>query len=150
MGLQDRVQDRLDIMEVMSRYGWATDTKDFELLDRVFAPDAVATYEGFSEPTKGLDAIREFGRRALEPLDGTQHLFTNFAIEFESEDEARLRVCHQAQHINHRALDGPLYTVAGTYHIRVRRMSGTWLITELNYSTVWTSGNPAVLDHIAL
>lgn len=44
-----RVQDRLDVIELSSRYAWGIDTLDRALLARTFTPDAVAEFVGVGE-----------------------------------------------------------------------------------------------------
>lgn len=48
--------DHLAIRNVLSRYCEALDSKDFDLLQKVFLPDAVADYP-FHSGLKGADAV---------------------------------------------------------------------------------------------
>jgi hypothetical protein len=140
--------DRDAIIDLMTLYAWQTDSKSYETFERVFAPDVECSYEGFSEPIVGLDAIREFAHRALDGLDATQHLFSNFAIEIDG-DSAQFRMSAQASHFKNDAPGGPLYVVAATYYITVARTPAGWRITRLRCTPVFTSGNPAVLAELA-
>lgn len=136
-----------EVVELYSRYGWACDTRDWDLLRSCFASDVTVQYVGFSEAYEGYDALEHYLRHALEPLDGTQHMFSNFVVQV-NDDIGTFRCHMRAQHILHGAENGQLFEVAGTYHCKIRLVDGAWKITELNYQPTWWQGNPAVLAHI--
>jgi hypothetical protein len=52
-------EDRLDIIELSSRYAWGIDTVDRALLARTFTPDAVAEYIGVGENPLDLNVRLE-------------------------------------------------------------------------------------------
>lgn len=138
---------RDEIVELFTRYGWACDTKDWTLLESCFYPDATIDYSGFGHAIEGYQPLEDYLRQALDALDATQHLFTNFAVEIAG-DECTFRCGMRAQHVRRSATDGPLFEVAGTYHVAARRSEDGWRMTELRYTPIWMSGNPNVLAHI--
>src|SRR5436305_541778 len=77
--------DREQIEELMSTYGQAIDAKNYDGVAACFAPDAIVEYTGYSQHLKGHKDIVGFMRQALEPLDGTHHMFANFIINVERE-----------------------------------------------------------------
>jgi hypothetical protein len=115
--MDDRVQvlaDKSEITEVMTRYCFAVDFREFEQLRNVFASDAEATYVlsplglGLDDVhLSGADAIIEWLSSVLGNLGepGPRHAMTNFLIEIDG-DRARSR--------NYLA-SGGLYTVE---HVR--------------------------------
>jgi hypothetical protein len=50
--------DQLAISNCLSRYCEALDTKNFDLLDKVFVPDVIANYP-FNPDLKGVDKVKE-------------------------------------------------------------------------------------------
>jgi hypothetical protein len=116
--MDDRVQDVIDktaITELMTRYCYAVDFREFDQLRHVFHADAEATYI-LSPLGLGLDDVHLSGVEAIvewlssvlgnlgEP--GPRHAMTNFLIDVNG-DHARSR--------NYLAGGGGLYTVE---HVR--------------------------------
>ena len=112
--MDDRAQDLADkaeIVELMTRYCFAVDFRDFEQLRTVFATDADATYVlsplnlGLEDVhLSGVDAIVEWLSSVLGNLGepGPRHAMTNYLIEIHG-DHAHSR--------NYLAGGGGLYTV---------------------------------------
>src|SRR5687767_1806054 len=107
------VLDEREILQVVTRYARALDTKDWALLDDVFVADATGD---LSSPALlvGVDAIRTRIRAALEHLDASQHLVGNHEVLVDG-DDATHRCYLQAQHVRRSAAKGPNYIVAGSY-----------------------------------
>jgi ketosteroid isomerase-like protein len=140
-----RLLDEAAIREVAVRYCWALDEHQWEALGDVFLPDATAQL-GNDRVLDGIEAITARVRRALEPLDGSQHLAGNHEVLVDG-DEARHRCYVHAQHIRHAAEGGSLYVVAGRYLDRLRRTpAGEWRIVHRRLEVMWTEGNLAVID----
>jgi SnoaL-like domain len=140
--------DHEQIVDLMVRYGRACDTKDWQLLESCFVPDAFVSYNKFGAPLEGYAALEGYLRRALDALDGTQHLFTNYAIRTDG-DAGHFRVSLHSQHVKHDAEGGATCAVGATYEIDAARVGGVWKMTRLELEPIWLSGNPAVLEHIA-
>jgi SnoaL-like domain len=116
--MDDREQalaDKAEIVELMTRYCFAVDFRDFERLRDVFAADADATYVlsplglGLDDVhLSGADAIVEWLSSVLGNLGepAPRHAMTNFLIEVDG-DRAHSR--------NYLASGGGLYTVE---HVR--------------------------------
>jgi 3-phenylpropionate/cinnamic acid dioxygenase small subunit len=134
--------DERDIVQIALRYCRALDTKDWALLDDVFARDATAD---LGSPTRlfGVEAIRERIRIALGPLDDSQHLVGNHEVAVDG-DAASHRCYLQAQHVRHDATGGPNYIVAGRYEDRLVRTDVGWRIAHRTLDVMWTDGNLAV------
>jgi len=43
----------------------------------------------------------------------------------------------------------PLWTVGGTYHVRLTRTGGRWAIEALTLKVAWTDGNPDIMTRAA-
>ncbi|MBI5089067.1 MAG: nuclear transport factor 2 family protein [Actinobacteria bacterium] len=92
-----RTADKVEIMEVLSRYHQLVDSKDIESLGLVFTDDARCEYLGQEElfgirgdsPT-GLPAIQAFLADALAPVD-TRHNMTNHVFVSLEGDHAHTR-----------------------------------------------------------
>jgi hypothetical protein len=122
--------DRLAVAELMTRYAYAVDSLDRELLASVFAPDAVAEYVAvgpspfeLDERLEGFEAIWGWLSRVLEgrERDFPRHYMTNPLVELDG-DRARLRVY---QH-NWNMSSGGIYTVDAV------RTDAGWRIAKLH------------------
>lgn len=134
------LSDHRAIVEVTVAYTYALDTKDWDALDEVFVPDATAF---LTEPLEGRDAIKARVRRALEPMDTSQHMISNHQIVVDG-DRATCRCYLQAQHVRQAAHGSPNFVVAGRYDDRLVRTPSGWRIVRRELSIMWTDGNPAV------
>lgn len=132
--------DRAAIVDLTHLYCWALDTKDWGLLDQVFAHDARAY---LIEDLVGREAIKARIDRALAPMDRTQHAVFNHQIRIEG-DVAYSR-CHlQAQHVRRAAHGGPNFMIGGRYEDELVRTDDGWRIRFRRLVTLWSDGNPAV------
>lgn len=135
--------DEREIVQVVTRYCRALDTKDWALLDDVFVVDATADLAGPSTLV-GVDAIRTRITSALEMLDDSQHLVGNHDVVVDG-DEATHRCYLQAQHVRRAASGGPHYIVAGRYEDRFARTDVGWRIVHRTLVVMWIEGNLAVV-----
>jgi hypothetical protein len=139
---------RDDVVELMVRYGAAIDRKDWGLFERCFTPDVVAVYEGFGN-YHGYSEIEGFVRPAVEPLDATQHLLSNFLVQLEGA-AATFQCYVQATHIRRSAAGGPRFTVGGPYDNHAVLTGDGWKMDRFRFWATWTDGNPEVLHHVAM
>ena len=143
---QDAWADRQAVVDVCITYALALDSRDWTLLRTCFTPDAVAEYEGLGEK-RGMDAIEETCRGALEPLKASQHFLGNHLVSIQG-DEATSTCYLQAQHVKKGLPGGELYTVAGRYDDDLVRTPAGWRISRRRLTVAWTDGNPAVLGGV--
>jgi SnoaL-like domain len=141
--------DRDAIIDTKIRYAWYGDAERYDEFDQIFTEDVECVYEGYGEPMRGRDTVIEFLRSASGTLEQTQHFFSNFVVEMRGADEAQLQHYMLAQHVNTGAEGGSTFLVGGMYTDLLRRTDDGWRISRLEHHTFWTSGNPAVLTHIA-
>jgi len=133
---------RAAIVDLTHRYCWALDSREWQLLDDVFAADATA--ELASPLLQGRDAIVARVRGTVEALDATQHTVTNHLIEVDGSSATSMCYLH-AQHVLAAAEGGPLFVVAGRYHDRLALTDDGWRIVHRRLDIVWTEGNLAVV-----
>ncbi len=135
------LSDERAVINLVSRYCWALDAKDFEDLHNVFTPDAFAILGGTE--CHGIDAIIMRVSSALTRLDVSHHLVGSHMVEVDG-DRASHKCYLQAQHMLRGTKGGDLWLVAGTYEDQLVRTSDGWRIKHRILSRVWTEGNPNV------
>jgi hypothetical protein len=134
--------DEKAIIDLTIAYTWALDTKSFDDLRAVFAPDATAMLMGVS--CEGIDAIIARIERPLNRLDATQHIVSNHQVRLDG-NAATCR-CHlQSQHVLKGTPGGDNFLIGGIYEDRLERRSEGWRITHRTLTPVWQAGNPAVI-----
>jgi len=143
MSLPSELEDRFAIIELTHRYCWALDSKQFDLLDTVFLPDATAELR--SDPLEGRDAIRHRIRGAVESLDATQHTVSNHLVTIDG-DTASSRTYLHSQHVRRGTAGGDLYVIAGRYEDELVRTPDGWRILFRRLVTVWSEGNLDVVS----
>lgn len=80
--------DRLDIHEVLVRYGFVVDDRDWASFSRVFTPDAEVDFGGLA-PIRGVEEIvRQYRDVLTHPL---QHVIVNHLLDPVSDDEVVVR-----------------------------------------------------------
>lgn len=128
---RDTASDRLDVIELSSRYAWGVDAVDRDALARVFAPDAVADYVAvgenamtFNEHLVGFDNIFAWLHKNLGHRKGTaglpMHFVTNHIVELHG-DSADLRY-----YMHNRSM-----AAGGVYFVKAVRTPQGWRIASL-------------------
>ncbi len=128
--------DRMDITDVLNRYGKAIDRcsvdqsdATFSLLASCLTEDVVVDY-GVGGSHSGRDAWINFTKQAATRMGRTLHLYTNFQIMVIG-DEAHALFNVQATHVWQDA-EGPRFLIAGgTFEDDLRRTPDGWRINRI-------------------
>jgi ketosteroid isomerase-like protein len=136
--------DRVAVLEVVASYATALDTKNWSLLETLFAPDATVSFGSSVGSAQGPAAIASLLRSTLERLDGSQHLVANSVVRLAG-DIAEHTCYVQGQHIRRGAPGGELYLVAGRYDDQFRRTADGWRFTSRTITRSWSDGNWGVV-----
>lgn len=128
-----RLTDRLDLIELVNRYGKAVDQCDWPAFERIFAADAEADYSSVVARTRsdrstvpgdavvhGRDAIVDWLRAARVNGEALMHFMTNHIVEELDGDRARTwHYVHERQ------------GAYGSYEIEAVRADDAWRIRKL-------------------
>ena len=142
MSIVDPTRDVQEVIGLMVAYCWAIDGHDWDRLDDVFTPDAEAH---LGRPLSGVPAIKERIRRALEPLEASQHLVGSHQVRIDG-DRATARCYLHAQHVRQIAGATRQYVVGGRYEDELVRTPAGWRIARRVLTVMWTAGDRAVLE----
>ena len=89
------ISDRIEIQELLVRYSHAVDTRNWEMYENVFTPDAFIDYTCFGGPAGTVPEIRAFLEMAMPNFQSFQHMIANTVLDFVDEDHAKSRtICH--------------------------------------------------------
>ena len=92
MTLQE-ISDRFEIMDLLTAYCSAIDSKDIDALDLVFTDDACIDYSKAGGPKADLKTIKKFLRENLGNLP-RQHIISNFQIQINGDSADVRSLCY--------------------------------------------------------
>ncbi|MGH3493254.1 MAG: nuclear transport factor 2 family protein [Sciscionella sp.] len=125
--------DRLDVAEVLSRYTYGWDTKDYALVRSCFTADAEITYSSLPPFPGGFAAFFELERATREQMASTQHFIGNLLVTVDG-DTAHCTSYVQATHY---VQEGHAWTTGGRYDDALVRTETGWKIAKRNFSRQW-------------
>jgi hypothetical protein len=135
------LSDKAEIGEVIVRYGWAIDTKDWALLDTCFTADAHVDYS--SNPGGKVGPYREVRgwlEKVMSAFPVTQHLMSNTEVMLDG-DRAKVRtMVTNPQGAATRAGGLHFFFVGARYDDDFVRTPDGWRIAKRVETTLWFQG----------
>ncbi|HYC21608.1 MAG TPA: nuclear transport factor 2 family protein [Candidatus Bathyarchaeia archaeon] len=138
---QEEIADRLEIADLLARYCHAIDSKQWELLDGVFTPDARIDYTTSGGIQGRFPEVKDWLAKTLVHFPMTQHLVTNLQIEIQG-DRATSRA-YFYNPMGEPKPEGPglkLFFVGGYYLDKLTRTPAGWRISERFEQQAWMAG----------
>jgi hypothetical protein len=140
-------EDRLDVIEACSRYGWYADRRDWERFAELLTDELYVDYTalGGGEPgdVKSAELIAGW-KEQFARLAATQHLVTNQIAEVDG-DTAVFTANFHAQHVAAVAHGDHKLVLSGHYRFGLIRTDGGWQINSVVMTPTWSTGNLAVI-----
>lgn len=127
---QAALLERLAIEETLIRYGTAIDTKNFDLLDTVFTPDATLDYRQAGGARGPLSEAKTWLAKVLEPFTFMQHMICNLSVEIDGDRASS--VCYLYNPMTMAGENGKemSFVSGGFYRDQLVRTADGWRITE--------------------
>jgi 3-phenylpropionate/cinnamic acid dioxygenase small subunit len=136
-----QVSDRIEIDDLLTRYAKAIDSKDYELLDTCFIPDADVDYVSSGGIAGKYPEVRAWLEKALAIFPVTVHSLSNSEIELDG-DRARGRTLVTNPMLTR---DGEgnqsIFTVYAYYEDDLVRTGEGWRIARRFEQQVLLDGN---------
>ena len=134
------LQDRLAIDDLLVRYAWAIDDKDFDALDTVFTADAHIDYTATGGIAGSLAEIKPWLAESLAAFPATQHLLSNSQVTITG-DTATARTAGYNP-MGAATREGPLhfFFMGGIYADQMVRTPDGWRIKQRVEHFVWMDG----------
>ncbi len=136
------MSDHEDIVQLINLYGFAMDTRRWDLFDRIFTEDVDADYGATSHWTSRAEFKRDFGA-FHEVFDATQHMMTNHLVTM-SGDTAAVHTYGSWRLIRHAAGDPPVWDGTGYYDDQLVHTAEGWRIAKRVCRVIYWNGNPKV------
>lgn len=134
-----RLEDRLEIQDLMSRYSTAVDAKRLDLLESVFVPGSIVDFRGNGGPMLPYPEVVEFLRDSMAGFAGCQHYVTNHLIELDG-DRATCRIYVFTYLASIVDGDEVLFADGGWYDDELVRTPAGWRIQRRVSGLVWIDG----------
>jgi 3-phenylpropionate/cinnamic acid dioxygenase small subunit len=132
--------DRLDIEDVLTRYAWALDSKQFDDLDRVFTPDAHVDYTSSGGEAGAYPDVKAWLAKVLPHFPAYQHLVTNKQITVDGDRATSRSEFYNPMVMAQRDGTTSIFFVGGEYHDQLVRTPDGWRITDRLEKSIWTDG----------
>jgi len=130
-----RLIDRQQISDVLYRYASSVDYKDFATLRSLFTDDAHGVYTTVADLT-GADEIVKWIDGMTAGKAWQHHKLTVYHIDFTGPDEASTLTYHTS-HQTDVGDEGAVTLIVARYRDKLRRVGGTWKITEKIMEPGW-------------
>lgn len=137
-------EDIIQIINVINLYPLAVDTRRWDLLDRVFTQDAHTEFGGPARWNDLISLKRDF-EIIHRPFEATLHVTTNHQVVVNGDSASCLSYVH-GRFIREVPEGGSMFESGGWYDDLLVRTPAGWRIKMRSCHTVWSGGNPAVLQ----
>jgi hypothetical protein len=138
----EQLSDRAEIQDVIHRYAWSIDTRDWAALDTCFTDDAFVDYSSNPGGTKGpYREVRSWLEENLAAFVVMQHLMVNTEIRLDG-DRATARTM-MVNPMGARTREGPphFFYIGGRYDDELVRTESGWKIATRVESLLWFQGS---------
>ena len=126
----EEISDRIQIDDLLTRYTVAIDTKDWELLDTCFIPDAQVDYTTSGGIKGAYPEVRGWLEKALAPFPVTQHFISNTVVDLDG-DQATSRTYVYNPMCTEKAGGGHhIFNVGAYYADKLVHTDDGWRIAE--------------------
>jgi hypothetical protein len=142
MNLDELLNER-EIMRNLAQFARIADTKAWDRLGEVFAPNVSYDY-GRGYVGQGIEILTEHMRGFLDLCGGTQHLLGNVTIDVDGR-RAVSRAYVQARHQRVDDQGGAVFDSNGEYVDQWEKRADGWRIVHRDATWFTYSGDPAII-----
>jgi 3-phenylpropionate/cinnamic acid dioxygenase small subunit len=140
--MTQEIADRIEIDDLLTRYATAVDTRDWDLYQTVFTPDALIDYTSSGGIRGELAEVTKWLSDALSGFSMSQHLVTNRDIRVAGDTATSRSYFYNPMGRIKRDGTLDLMFVGGYYRDQLRRTGDGWRIAERIQDTAWFSSSP--------
>ena len=126
----ERLIDRQEIDDLLTRYATAVDTKDWDLYETCFTADAFIDYESAGGIKGKLPEIRAWLEKTLAMFPMTQHVVCNRVIEIEETTATARSVFYNPMALPQEDSAQILFFDGGYYNDQLVKLAAGWRIRE--------------------
>jgi hypothetical protein len=136
------VIDRMQLRDLMNRYGKAVDSRDNELLRTVMTPDIDFNYNNGARTFVGYEGYVNM-LKSLLAYRATMHFMGNQTVEFHGADAASMETYANAHHVRVGPDGKETKMMQGLRYLdEVIRVDGHWRVRKRTMVVVWQQEDP--------
>lgn len=141
MDLQE-ISDRMEIQDLMVRYCYAIDTRNWDELDLVFTADAVIDYTEMAGFKGTLPETKAWLAESLGVIEACQHIISTSQLTIEGDLAHGRTICTNPMVLKP---DGHVMLLGLWYRDVFRRTDAGWRISERYEENSWRYNVPVGL-----
>lgn len=126
----EELLDRQEIDDLLVRYATAVDTKDWDLYETCFTPDAFIDYESAGGIKGKLPEVRAWLEKTLVMFPMTQHVVCNRVVEIDGDAGTARSVFYNPMGLPQEGARQILFFDGGYYNDKLVRTDQGWKISE--------------------
>ena len=135
------IADRLAIDDLLTRYAWAIDDKDWDALATVFTEDARIDYTSAGGIAGTRDEVVAWLAETLSAFTMTQHMVTTRQITLDGARATARSMLYSPMGLADGKGGLRVFYPGGVYRDRLRRTSEGWRIEERTEEALWFDGD---------
>lgn len=136
------------LAQTLIRYATACDTRNWDLLQQVFAPDCTTVYGG-RYLCEGVAKVRRMISTHLDGCGHTQHLLGNLEVDIDDPARPRSRIQVRAVHQGLGPRSHLRYDAIGFYEDEWMQLPAGWRIQKRSMTMLLEIGDRSVLQPAA-
>lgn len=136
------------LAQTLIRYATACDTRNWDLLQQVFAPDCTTVYGG-RYLCEGVAKVRRMISTHLDGCGPTQHLLGNLEVDVDDPARPRSRIQVRAVHQGLGPRSHLRYDAIGFYEDEWIQLPAGWRIQKRSMTMLLEIGDRSVLQPAA-
>jgi ketosteroid isomerase-like protein len=144
---QSRLADEATITALRVTFGHAVDTRNWNLLDAVFAEHVEADFSAFGVPAAKMpraNVVAIFQRSFRHDHVRTFQAYSNFQVEVAGDTATMISLLH-GHHTGEGFEGGNVFELRARYNDRLVRTGNGWRIAGVKLEVISLSGNMALV-----
>ena len=141
LSLQE-ISDRIEIDQVLARYCYTVDNRDWETYRRIFTEEAVIDDVVTGGIRSGVEEHIVYLKRALTNIRLSQHTISTILLDIEGDSARAMVQCVCPMVVEMPGGTTQTMILGVRYRDRLARQRGTWRISELIEENFWNFNVP--------
>lgn len=138
------ISDRLEIQDLITRYVYAIDERDYETLDNVFTPDAVIDYTELGGSKGTREETKQFLGQSMPGFPAFQHLSVNTKLAIDGDTAHAKTILFNPMMMDHEG-EKRMFFIGLWYIDELVRTADGWRIKHRREQKCWDYNAPAGL-----
>lgn len=139
-----QLSDRAEIQDLITRYAYAIDDRNWDGLDDVFTPDAIIDYSEVGGPKGTVPEIKAFLAEAMANFSAFQHLSTTSELRIDGDQASARTILFNPMVMPHEG-EERVFFIGLWYVDQLVRTAQGWRIRHRREQKSWVHNQPAGL-----